>query len=358
VEIRDYLTIVGRRVWIAALVPLLAGCVVTALVLRQPPQYRATATVAAPGAVGGDTATQYGGANGPKLFVADFSAALRSPVVVRQVSRQTGVQPQELVDGLSATPLGESSMIQLTFTTPKARLAGPVVAATASDSIRFLFQAQVTFAQQAVEQARKAVAAADADLTAFYRQTGLVEPEQSYQIKAQQIADLQRQQLNNQVAGETDAAAKVGGAIKAAKAELAALAPNVTRHQTLVARRQQAADRLAGLDQQAERVSAQFEAVKPTRVVLVGDVERVSKLADVVRKGGAAFGAGLFLAVGIIVLLELLRRRPRPVPTDGGGPLTASELLVRVGEAMQLSNAVSAGAARRGHSGSGGDQEE
>jgi hypothetical protein len=256
------------------------------------------------------------------------------------------VPPEELVDGLSAAPLGDSSIIQLTFTTTEAGRAAPVITAAASDTIRFLFQTQVTLAQQAVDQARKAIAAADADLAAFYRETGLVEPEQSYQLKARQIADLQQQQLNNQVAGQTTAAAAVGSAIHAAQAELAALAPKVTRHQTLVARRQQAAARLDTLDQQSQRASAQFEAAKPVRVVLVGDVERVSKLVAVVRKGGAAFGAGLFLAVGMVVLLELLGRRPRPVRGVAGGPLVASELMVRVGEAMELSKVVSRGRSR------------
>ena len=354
-EVRDYLKIVRRRLWIAVLVPLLAGGVVTALVLKQAPRYQATATVAAPGVVGGDATTQYGGATGPKLFVADFSAAIRSPVVVRQVTRQTGVQPQELVDGLSAAPLGDSSIIQLTFTATEAGRAAPVITAAASDTIRFLFQTQVTLAQQAVDQARKAVTAADADLAAFYRGTRLVEPEQTYQLKARQIADMQQQQLNDQVVGETSAAAALGSAIHAAQAELATLAPKVTRYQALVARRQQAAGRLDTLDQQLQRASAQFEAAKPARVVLVGDVERVSKMVAVVRKGGAAFGAGLFLAVGIIVLLELLGRRPQPVPGGSRGRLTSSELMIRVGEAMELSNAFSRGASGGRPDGAGED---
>ena len=54
-EISDYLHIIRRRLWILILVPLLAGGVVAALVLRQPLKYDATATVAAPAVVGGQS---------------------------------------------------------------------------------------------------------------------------------------------------------------------------------------------------------------------------------------------------------------------------------------------------------------
>ena len=52
-EITDYLSVIRRRLWILLLVPLVAGGVVAALVLRNPPMFGATASVAAPAVVGG-----------------------------------------------------------------------------------------------------------------------------------------------------------------------------------------------------------------------------------------------------------------------------------------------------------------
>src|SRR5215208_4866059 len=63
VEISEYLRIIWRRLWILLLVPLLAGGVVAAQVLREPTKYDATATVAAPAVVGGQKAVDQANAN-------------------------------------------------------------------------------------------------------------------------------------------------------------------------------------------------------------------------------------------------------------------------------------------------------
>ena len=78
-EIKDYLRILGRRIRILILVPLLALAAVAGYTLVQPKQYQAVATVAAPALVGGATANQYSGANGLKAFVGNFTAAVTSP---------------------------------------------------------------------------------------------------------------------------------------------------------------------------------------------------------------------------------------------------------------------------------------
>ena len=68
-ETVSYLSIIRRRLWILLLVPVLAVGVVVAWELRRPPQYSATATVAAPAAVGGPSTNQYSGVNAPRAFV-------------------------------------------------------------------------------------------------------------------------------------------------------------------------------------------------------------------------------------------------------------------------------------------------
>src|SRR5215217_8332494 len=110
VEISDYLRIIWRRLWILLLVPLLAGGVVAAQVLREPPKYDATATVAAPAVVGGQNTNQYSGSTGPKAFVSHFVAAIGSPRIVNQVAKETGVLPRSIRGGLTAAPIGDSSL--------------------------------------------------------------------------------------------------------------------------------------------------------------------------------------------------------------------------------------------------------
>lgn len=308
-ETVSYLSIIRRRLWILLVVPLLAVGAVVAWELRQPPRYSATATVAAPAVVGGPSTNQYSGVNAPRAFVADFSGAVTSPLIVNQVAEKTGAAPAAIKDGLEASQIGSSSLVQLTYTGPRRDQVTPVVNEAAAATIRFLFQTQVTLAQKTVGEARKAVDRANAALASFYKKTGQVLPDEAYRIAAQQVADLQREQASARAGGETTKAASLQSAINARKAEVAKLAPQVATYQGLVDRRTQALSRVNVLEEGMERAQAQYSAADPEAIVVVGPVQRVSRLPALVRRAAAAVGAGLFLAVGIVLLLQLLSRR-------------------------------------------------
>jgi capsular polysaccharide biosynthesis protein len=309
VEIVDYLQVIRRRLWILVLVPLLAGGTVAGLVLAAGPRYRATATVAAPALVGGQ-ASQYSGSNGPRAFVANFTAAVTSPRIVGQVAGETRVPQSRVSSGLVVAPIGDSSLIEVTHQSSRRAEAGPVAKAAASDTIRFLFQTQVTLAEQTVREAAKAVAAADAKLNSFYRSTGMVLPDKAYEIKAQQLANLQQQQAQSQADGALTAAAALAATIEAKQAELRALGPKVAAYQSLIDRKQQATGQLNLMQQGLDQAHAQYSAADPAVVVTLGATTQASRLAELARKVLPAAGAGLFLAVGIVLLLELLARRP------------------------------------------------
>jgi capsular polysaccharide biosynthesis protein len=312
VEISDYLRIIWRRLWILILVPLLAGGVVAALVLRQPPKYDATATVAAPAVVGGQNTNQYSGSTGPRTFVSNFVAAITSPRIVNQVAEQTKVLPRNIRDGLVATPIGDSSLIEVTYTTTKRELAVPVAKAAATATIQFLFQTQVNLARETVTEATKAVDKANASIQHFQRTTGLVLPERIYDIRAQELSSLQQRELEARAAGNYTGAAAIAERIAATEAQLRKIAPQVVTYQSLVARRDQAQGRLNLVQQNLEAATAQFKAADPAEAVTLNQAKPVSRLAELVRKAVPAAGAGLFLAVGLVVLLEVLGRRPRP----------------------------------------------
>lgn len=310
-EISDYLRIARRRLWILVLVPLLAGGIVAALVLTAPPAYRATATVAAPALVGGPSSNQYSGSNGPKAFVANFAAAVTSSRILNQVAAETHVPEPEVASGLAASPIGDSSLIEVSYQTTMRDEAGLIAKAAAADTIRFLFQSQVTLAEQTVKEAAKAVADADAKLNAFYQSTGLVLPDKAYEIKVQQLANLQQQQAQSQAEGQLTAAATLAATAQAKQAELKALGPQVVAYQSLLDRKHQATDQLDLMQQGLDQAHAQYSAADPAAVVTLGDTQQSPLLAVLARKGLPAAGAGLFLAVGIVLLLELLGRRPQ-----------------------------------------------
>lgn len=310
-ELYDYLTAIRRRLWVVLVVPLLAGAIVAALVLSGPTMYRSIATVAAPALVGGSGATQYGGTTGFNAFVANFTAAVTSPRILAKVAAVSGTSTSELQDGITAQRIGDSSLIEVTFTTQHRDRAAPVVKAAASETIRFLFETQVTLAEQTADEARKAVAKADADLAKFFAETGLVLPDKSYEVQAGQIASLEQQQLDLEARGETDAAQRLVTAIHSRQQSLAQLAPKVATYRTLSERKQQALTRLDSLDQAVQQATAQYRAADPALTVTAADAEKVSKGPELLRKAAPAAGAGLFLAIGILVAAELLSQRRR-----------------------------------------------
>lgn len=321
-EISDYLGILRRRLWIVLAVPLLAGLVVAALVFAQAQKYTAVATVAAPALVGGSASNQYSGANGPKAFVANFSAAVTSPVIVNRISKQVGVNSSTILSGLGVAPLGDSSLLRVSYTTTKKKTAAPVAKAAASETIRFLFETQVTLAQQTADAAKQALTQADTDLAKFQADNGLgPTPDRDYTIKAQEISNLQQQQLQNQAAGNVGAAEQLGAAVRAKQVELAALAPKVSTYLGLVERKNTASNQLGTLQQSADQAAAQFRAADPDSVVSLSQTKRISRASDLVQKVAPAIGAGLFLAVGLVLLLELLSRRPKSVLA--GAPASA-----------------------------------
>jgi capsular polysaccharide biosynthesis protein len=311
VEIDSYLGAIRRRLWILILVPLLAAGAVIAWELRQPPEHQVTATVAAPAVVGGSATNQYSGANAPRAFVADFSGAITSPLIVNQVAERTGADPNAVKNGLAVSQIGESSLVQVTYTTPDRDRAVPVLNETAGATIRFLFQTQVTLAQKMVDEARKGVDKVNGELGAFYRKTGQVLPDEAYRIAAQQVADLQREQESARSRGEYTQATALESTISARKKEVAALAPQVATYQSLVDRKEQALGRLNVLEEGLERAQAQYSAADPRSIVSIGEVQKASTLTSLAKKVVAALGAGLFLAVGIVLMLELGSRRSR-----------------------------------------------
>jgi capsular polysaccharide biosynthesis protein/Mrp family chromosome partitioning ATPase len=300
VEIGDYLRVIRRRLWVLILVPVLAAGIVAAVVLLQPPRYRAVATVAAPALVGGSAGNQYSGPNGVRVFVANFTAALTAPQVLSKVAEQTHTSEQVARDGLSAQPIEDSSFIEVTYVSTDKALAASLPRAATSETIRFLFQSQVDLARRSVAEAEKAVETARKKIADYTSKTGIVDPKRTYELHQGNLSRLQLAQAQ----GDTT----LGAAIEQAQAELARLRPQVTAYEDLLRQEEQTQTRHNDLQQLLQAALAQSRAADPRSVVSVSEPERVSRLAALIRQGGVAFSAGLFLAIAIVILLEIVRR--------------------------------------------------
>jgi capsular polysaccharide biosynthesis protein len=332
VELRDYLEILRRRLAVIVLVPALALLAIVGYTAVKPKQFQATATVAPTALVGGVNANQYSGANGLKAFVANFSAAVTSQPILRQAESQTHVKRGRIKSGVTATEVGTSSIMDVTYTTSKRKQAEPVARAVAADTIQFLFSTQVQLAQQPVDAARKSLSDAEGAIADLTRQTGLVVPDKDYEVKAQAVASLQSAQAQALANNQGGTAANLQHQIDQRQQDLAKMAPQVQQYQTLLDRKNEAISALNDAQQSLNQAKAQFQAADPARVVSLGKTQKISVIGDLVQKGIVAIVAGLILALAIVAVQEILARaRPEaaepsreitwpPVPDAGQEP--------------------------------------
>jgi capsular polysaccharide biosynthesis protein len=311
-EIKDHLALIRRRLWIILLVPLLAAGATVGLVLRQPQTFSATATVAVPGVIGG-TDSQFSGSTGNKGFVANFVAVVHSRAIADAVAADTKIPSDTILSGTTTVPVGDSSIITVTYKTDHKADAERVVTALASRSLKFIFdprQANDTAAkaQLAVDTANQGVTAAQAAIDAFIVETKLANPSQDYQIKAQQIASLEEQAVA--AAAKADpAAGGIGAAAVAMKPQLVALGALVARFDGLTETKTRALTALDDTKKAQAAIVAPAVAVDPATAVSVGQAVAASMLHDAAQKGAAAFAAAFFLLLMAIFTLESVFRQ-------------------------------------------------
>ena len=317
-ELSDYLRIVRRRWWILILVPVIAGGAVGYVQLSQPATFSATATVAAPALVGGTSTNQYSGAAGPKTFVGNFIAAISTPQIVTRVSEETGIKAGPIKDGLAAAQVGTSSIMEVTYTAKKKQNAGPVANAAARATIVFLFKDQLDLAREPLDVAQQALNKAQADLDAFTKAAGTPVPDQDYNLKAASIAALEQDRAQAIAAGDTIAADRLGTLIDARKVELVQLGAVLAQFKDLQDKKVQAVTNVNQLQQTFQQANAQFKAADPDKAVLLGDTVKVDAVSKAILGGAAAAAGGLFLAIGIVALVELGSRRRKPTQESSG----------------------------------------
>ena len=138
-EIGDYIRIIKKRFWAVVAIPTIAVLSMTAIVLARPATYSAVATVSAPSLISDAPGAPYATSNGSSQFVADFVAAISVDPVVDAVGRVTETDPQTIRENTTATPLGESTLIEVRYETTNQAKAQPVVRALARETLRFLF---------------------------------------------------------------------------------------------------------------------------------------------------------------------------------------------------------------------------
>ena len=308
-ETVDYLRVARKRIWILAGLPVLAAVVATGVVLLTPQRYAVTAYVAAPALVGGVAAQQYTGSQGANQFVAAFAAAATSPRVVEQVAADTGVPADDLRDGVTVKQVGASSQLTLTYTGSDKNTAAPVARAMTGRALTFLFASQVGVATQQVAAAEADVTAATKSISDWEAANKVSQPDKLFQATLSEQSSLRQQEMSMSAVGNTQGANAAADALEEGQKRLDDLGPKLPGYQALIAQRDAATQALAEARQGLQAARAQVGAADPAEVTSVGAVGSPSKLSALLRTVPPVAGAGLLIAVLVVVLREVLRPR-------------------------------------------------
>jgi hypothetical protein len=310
-ETVDYLRVARKRIWILAGLPALAAVVATGIVLLTPQRYAVTAYVAAPALVGGVAAQQYTGTQAANQFVAAFAAAATSPKVVEEVAAVTGVPADDIRDGVTVKQVGASSQLTLTYSGTGRDSAVPVAQAMTSRALAFLFASQVGVATQQVAAAEADVTAATKQISDWEAANKVSQPDKLFQATLSEQSSLRQQEMSMAAVGNTRGANAAAEALDEGQKRLDDLGPKLPGYQALIAQRDAATGALAEARQGLQAARAQAGAANAADVASVGAVTASSKLAALVRTVPPVAGAGLLIAVLVVVLREVLQPRGR-----------------------------------------------
>jgi len=321
VEIADYLRVARRSLWVLIVVPFGAALLAAVFVLVSPATYQATATVDLPL---GNGKSPYAGSHGQVLYVDDFRTEATSGPVVASVAARTGANAKTLPTKLQIKQVGNSSVMSVTYPAPTKAQAAAVVDAVAVATLDRILQTQANAAKPTLAvaiDARRPLLERQSELT---QKAGGVPPDKAIRTVQMEINSLKRQQRNLQARGNNPGAlAAVGQELAAAQTRLAAYRPMALEYSTLKTELTSANQNVTKQSQVVQAITGLQQTAKAPGTITVAPAKRQPRVSKVMTAAVAAAGAGAFLALGIITIMELLARRRR-VRADSQGVDTAA----------------------------------
>ena len=308
-EIADYLKVARRSLWVLIVVPLGAALLAGAFVYLSPATYQATATVDLPL---GNGKSPYAGTHGQVLYVDDFRTAVTSGPVVSDVASRTGANAKGLGTKLLVKQAGNSSVMSISYSAPTKAQAVAVVDAAATATLDRILQTQANAAKPTLQvalDARRPLLQRQAELT---QRAGGVPPDKAIRTVQLEMNSLKRQQRNLQAHGGSAAAlASVSQQLKDAQARLASYRPMAMEYETLKTELNSANQNVTKQSQVIQAINGLQQAAKSPSTVTVAPAKRQPRLPKLITASLAAAGAGAFLALGIVAVMELSARRRR-----------------------------------------------
>ena len=300
VELRDWTRVMGRRLTLLAVIPIVAMLVAGVLAVLEPQTYRATATVIVPGQT-----TSGPVSSAVSQFVADFEGAITSDGVAQVTSVATGEPKSAISGGISTKREGSSGVVEVSYTGTIADRVGPVAVTAARTALAQIAQIKLDVDQAQLDSANEAYDQAQTDLQTAGEATGIVDFTAFQQVAQNRLTDL---------SDALGTAKETGRGVAEAQNRLDEASASFTDRQATY---QAALDRLnevkdartffAGevLDSQGILKQAQ----ENTRVE-ASPPRATDRLTFVIRRVVFAGAFGLLLAIALIVLMEFLRPSP------------------------------------------------
>lgn len=321
-EIRDYLRVVKRRLWILVVLPVLAAAVGILAFSGQPQQFRSSVETSVPSLAINTTA------GAVSVYVANFQELLTTQPVIDRITKETGVAGHDLRSGLTASQVGTTSnLIRVTYTsTTKANVEKVALSATnatldmASEPAVANAKAAVVVAQERFDRAQKAVQQLVASPS-----PGL--PIDQYRDKLSSLATLKLAASSARLDADIPKADGLDAQIPGLEKEIADLVPKVQQYQQLSDAQQQASTALSTALVREQDTEAQVAAHADRSALRDSSPTKVDSAQKLATSVGMVAGIGLVLAGLIIVFLELInagrarRADERVLLTDGTQPV-------------------------------------
>ena len=302
----DRFGIARRTVGVVVLVAAVAFVVAAGRSFTQPQQHDVNTTVfvarVLPGTSTGDV----------DASIADFVTVLGLPIVRDPVSAQTGVSTAKLKD-VSVNRIQTSSAVDISFSSSDGDLAARVVTAVARQGLRTLAQQQVDAATEAANSARAADNAALTAISDFESQLGVVELASEYQLRRQDLLNLQAQAATAPSAGLTTL-------LSQRSAEVDRLAAALPQFNQLSDRLTEARTAVANASKALTDAQGKLSAADSPSALTTPHTVTPGRLLPAIRSGLVAFFTVVVLGLALALAQSVRQRRVGVWFADRLGP--------------------------------------
>lgn len=325
-EIRDYLLIIRRRLWVLVAVPVVAALVAMVIFIGRPQQWQSKVEVSVP------TLAQNTTSGAVAVYVADFKEYLTTVPVLDQVARDNpGVTRKSIKNGLSASEVGTSDLLTVTFTGHHKGTVEGVARSAAAATLNQSSSPQLGDAKAAVQLAQQRYGQAQAALSQFVNTQSGGLPTDQYREKLANLDALKLAASQARLDLDIPKANGLDAQIPQAQAAINTLLPQVQTYQQLSDQQQQAGSALSSALVRVQDAQSQSVSGKIASTLRSTSPTKVDKAKTTLTSVAIAAGVGLILAALYVTFGELMAagraRRQReaggrgPSGSNGAGPV-------------------------------------